>query len=88
MSHRQIRTPVAIKPLNLLSLAARIDVVAAPSLATRSPLNWAAVHRCKIRRKHVMLSILWEACIAGEAPVGIAIRACADSNAPGKAACR
>jgi hypothetical protein len=34
MSHGQIRTPVAIKPLNLLSLAARIDVVAAPSPAT------------------------------------------------------
>jgi hypothetical protein len=35
MSHGQIRTPVAIKLLNLLIFTARIDVVAAPSPATK-----------------------------------------------------
>jgi hypothetical protein len=34
MSHGQIRTPVAIKLLNLFDLTAKIDVVAAPSPAT------------------------------------------------------
>ena len=36
MSHDQIRTPIAIKPLNLLDLAAINDVVAAPSPATKA----------------------------------------------------
>jgi hypothetical protein len=39
MSHGQIRTPVAIKLLNLLIFVAGIDVVAAPSLATTLSLK-------------------------------------------------
>jgi hypothetical protein len=36
MSHGQIRTPVAIKPLNSLALPFETKVVAAPSPATTS----------------------------------------------------
>jgi hypothetical protein len=37
MSHGQIRTPVAIKLLNLFDLVAKKDVVACPSPATPLP---------------------------------------------------
>jgi hypothetical protein len=45
MSHGQIRTPVAIKLLNSFDLAANKDVVACPSLSTRSIKNTG--HRIK-----------------------------------------
>jgi hypothetical protein len=39
MSHGQIRTFIAIKPLNLLLFEIEIDVVACPSPATISPIS-------------------------------------------------
>jgi hypothetical protein len=43
MSHGQIRTPIATKLLNLFDLAAKKDMMAAPSPATRKHNNLSAL---------------------------------------------
>jgi hypothetical protein len=57
MSHGQIRTPVAIKLLNLFDLAAKKDVVAAPSPATSVRSNG---HVGRMRSFDVTMPLVFE----------------------------